>query len=823
MLFSGSAFSALPSFSSYIPLSLPDHHLYLLLPSIFSLFLLQIFHHCHSQSSTPRNVTKSPQTMGREWYWGGGGGGGTNKSSKRKSTSKKPDAAGGMAAATAAASAPAGCMCAVFQLFDFHQLPFSTPLNHRPSFHIPHHPPSVPKGSEAPRNSLELLEEMEDRASSLPLAVKAAHPQNLNIPMGIQIKTARGRTRPGSAGQSDSETVPSSPATKTPTLVARLMGLDLLPENQNYSPRSSASSSTTPYKLSHHLTSRTPKQHHRRSCDDSGAGRSLPETPRISSARRSDVDHYHHRLSLQLNNKENTNTSEELVISRIKALKLNGRDLKPEEECRSPRQYARQIVKQVKESVSRRVGLLDITNNQSKNRDPPLPEKQSRRSSGGGGGGGGGSRRRDNDLVKSKKASKLLTRLAEEEEEEDLFVNLVPLKKDRKVLDELSQSRKQSILSAPISSRPLPNNEEKSAVKLMVVSPPIATTTGKKEGGGKRGLPPQTSDIIRNKQEEPFVRPSAGNRGGGGNIPDKRCRKTPLSSNLLQGISVPSIILPVKKDPAPPATKILSPQKQADSKRSTSSSQLPSSPSHTASYRLTSHHQQEATRPLPSEETGHQKQAAAVSIAGDGSAAAAEYEYITRILKRTGIDKNTPISFTKWFSPAHPLDPTIFYHLEHITTATTTPPPSSGHVIPPSDRKLLFHLTDEILSGILKPYINVKPWTTTNRKPRPPPPAARGSDLINDLCRRIRSFPNADCKVLEDIDALIDKDLPERWMETAAEEEGERIVTDVEKEILESLIQETAGEVLVSLGAKRRRAVSRGHVLGREFDHVRRR
>ncbi|CAN1842529.1 hypothetical protein LINPERHAP1_LOCUS36872 [Linum perenne] len=743
--------------------------------------------------------------MGKEWYWGGGG------ASKKKPTSKKTGKGEGMAAATAAAAAaPAGCMCAVFQLFDFHQLPFSTALNHRPSFHVPHHPHSIPKGSEAPRNSLEIRdEEMVDRASSLPLSVKA--PGNLNIPMGIQIKTTRSRTRLGSgsaAAQSDSETVPSSPATKTPTLVARLMGLDLLPENQNYSPRSSASSSTTPYKLSHHLSSSRPKQgsnaysHHRRSCDDSG--RSLPETQRISSARRSDVDHYHHRFSLQLNNKENTNassSSEELVISRIKSLKLNGRDLKPEEECRSPRQYARQIVKQVKESVSRRVGLLDITNNQAamRNRDPPLPEKQ-RRS----GGGGGRSKRRDSDLVaaakvKSKKISKVLTRLAEEEEEDDSFVDLVPVKSERKVFDEMSQSRKQSILSAtkaPINSQTEErNNEKESAVKPAVVLPPI-----------KRVLPPQTSDIIRNKQEEPFVRPSAGNRvGGGGNIPDKRCRKTPLSSNLLQGISVPSIILPAKKDPVPPATKILSPQKQADSKRST----LPNSPSHTTSYRINPHHQEEqATRPLRS--------AATVAGGGDVSAAAAECEYITRILKRTGIDKNTPISFTKWFSPAHPLDPTIFYHLEHITTATTTPPPSAGHVIPPSDRKLLFHLVDEILAGILKPYINVKPWTTKPPQSPTATAAVRGADLIDELCRKVRSFPNADCRVLEDIDALIDKDLPESWKETAAEEEGEAIVTAVEKEILDTLIHETAADVL---GARaKRHAVSRF-----EFDHVTRR
>ena len=69
--------------------------------------------------------------------------------------------------------------------------------------------------------------------------------------------------------------------------------------------------------------------------------RSLPETPRISSARRSDVDH-HHRLSLQIS-KENAGVSEDLDFSKSS---YKRRDLKlinfDHENVKNPSHYARQ-------------------------------------------------------------------------------------------------------------------------------------------------------------------------------------------------------------------------------------------------------------------------------------------------------------------------------------------------------------------------------------------------------------------------------------------------------------------------------------------------
>lgn len=71
--------------------------------------------------------------MGKDWYWG------ARKSSKK--TTPQTDI-------------PPGCMCALFQTFDFH--PFHFSIN-QPQHHSPIN--SISKEPQAPRNSLESQEE----------------------------------------------------------------------------------------------------------------------------------------------------------------------------------------------------------------------------------------------------------------------------------------------------------------------------------------------------------------------------------------------------------------------------------------------------------------------------------------------------------------------------------------------------------------------------------------------------------------------------------------------------------------------------------------
>ncbi|XWS50623.1 hypothetical protein CRYUN_Cryun12cG0101800 [Craigia yunnanensis] len=727
--------------------------------------------------------------MGRDWYWGSGA-----KPSSTSNSSKRASERG------SGQTTPSGCISAVFHLFDFHHLQF--PLNHqttssscscfKPDSFLSPDATTTIKGAEAPRNSLESDEEGSTSASASLTSSTSKEEEILNIPIGIQIKTSRDtRSKVGAPNNDTSLEISGSPGTKTPTLVARLMGLDLLPESRSPS-FSSAPNFQAKSRLNHHIQPPKPLQSkitgHRNSLDSDIKGtRSLPETPRISSARRSDVDH-HHRLSLQIN-KENMSASEELVMSRLSSLKR--KELKHEDENRSPGHYARQIVKQVKESISRKVGM-DITN-AVRNRKQAREELVSQ--------------------FKYKKISRALTKVAADSSPGKHATPSCSPKlrflesKSKPVINSSSkdhnpQPPKSSFSSSPeINIQPQPiivlpkpmlqPSEEEQDEQRKQQQPPRAASKCKKGSSEKFGSwlkkPQQTSDIIRNKQEEPFVRPSTANRV---NIPDKKCRKSPLSNDLLN-ITVPSL-LPLRKDPSPPDTKI--PQKQVlDAQRPKRSSQLSSCSSQT-------YNKQEATHAHVSRENNNGNRCNDATTPTSTKGDEAEYEYIVRILRRTGLDKVTPVSFTSWFSPSHPLDPSIFYYLEHFTTCSTTilsntngnnNKTKSGQLSHRCNRKLLFHLVDEILIEILKPYFNLKPWVITVGHAFS---HMDGSQLIDTLCSKIRSFPQADCRVLEDIDALIDKDLPEIKLQSVMvyEEEGEGIVAEIEKDILEALVHETA-------------------------------
>lgn len=168
-------------------------------------------------------------------------------------------------------------------------------------------------------------------------------------------------------------------------------------------------------------------------------------------------------------------------------------------------------------------------------------------------------------------------------------------------------------------------------------------------------------------------------------------------------------------------------QQESDTHPSKRNTQLSSSSSHSYKhYNLTAKFQ-EMNRDTCNGAT----------ISGDG----AEFQYIQRILKRTGIDKSTPLSLAKWYSDSHPLDPSIFHHFElfHLPIFTT---PNSTLTLR-CNRKLIFQLVDELLVEILKPYFSFKSRQRCQMN---------GKELIDTLCMRIRSFPSANCQVLEDID-----------------------------------------------------------------------
>ncbi|KAL0734418.1 hypothetical protein Bca4012_010628 [Brassica carinata] len=261
--------------------------------------------------------------MGRNCGHGGDGGAAFSTKSKRKAN---------------------GCMAAFYHLFDFQHLYF-------PSHHdLTNDPPSRSK-------DLKLIQEQES-----PPSTTYKDKQSLNIPVSMRVRTGTG-TRSSRLIATDTSTTSSaemcnSPGSKTPSLVARLMGLDLLPEKTDLN-----HSLPSLHTMTHHGTSRLTS--HRLSKKDTrlGGTRSLPESPRVSSARRSDFDI--HRLSLQLNKE---NKREEFGCSRLKLTKQQ-----EQEEIQSPRQILKQIKERAVVTTGRVVGM-DITNSVKNREARPLQD-----------------------------------------------------------------------------------------------------------------------------------------------------------------------------------------------------------------------------------------------------------------------------------------------------------------------------------------------------------------------------------------------------------------------------------------------------------------
>lgn len=353
----------------------------------------------------------------------------------------------------------------------------------------------------------------------------------LKIQKKIRIKTSGStRSRTGSFSGDLSSEISASPGTKTPTLVARLMGLDLLPD--------ALSTSSTP-----NIQAHRPKQHikiikHRNS---TGSSDNLPETPRMSSARRSEVEH---RLSLQIN-KENTVPCEDFETPRFSFSKRKYYD-ENNNNSRSPSHYARQIVKQVKESVSRKVGF-DITNT-VKNREQGREEFVSQ--------------------FKSKKLSK--TSLNESSPGKHSKSSHSPrlsrfIDTKNKPTSPITPKNNQSTNSVlkPPSPPPVANIETQlSRVSTQPKPQALAekefqhqksVTKFKKTNSGKVSSrvnkSPQTS--MRKKQEESFIiirAPSSAAKVNDNKNKNKRTH--PLSSNLLSNLNAVPNLLPLKTGPS---------------------------------------------------------------------------------------------------------------------------------------------------------------------------------------------------------------------------------------------------------------------------------
>ncbi|KAI7755073.1 hypothetical protein M8C21_006540 [Ambrosia artemisiifolia] len=154
------------------------------------------------------------------------------------------------------------------------------------------------------------------------------------------------------------------------------------------------------------------------------------------------------------------------------------------------------------------------------------------------------------------------------------------------------------------------------------------------------------------------------------------------------------------------------------------------------------------------------------------------YEYVEAVLLAS--DLNWDEFEQRWLSSAQILDPSLYHELQIFSSRA------------PHDQLLLFDTTNEILKEVCDCSLAFFP-ESSYRKPSihlfP-----KGMDLINEVWERIE--PRLNCYYPRSLDQLIKKDfeVSRTWMELHSE--TREIVTDVEEQIFEDIIDDIVFSLL---------------------------
>lgn len=159
------------------------------------------------------------------------------------------------------------------------------------------------------------------------------------------------------------------------------------------------------------------------------------------------------------------------------------------------------------------------------------------------------------------------------------------------------------------------------------------------------------------------------------------------------------------------------------------------------------------------------------------------------ILERGGIT-NTATARVRWYSPSLPIDPFVFHQLELDLPLSRS---IKGHhpLGNRCNRKLLFHLVEELLSDLLVSWSS-KPHNKISKEL-----------LLDGVWSQIRSFPLADCQVIEDIDSLVAGDLAEAKVRRLLGHplvvaEAERVALEIGEDVLDSVVGEAVATLALS-------------------------
>ncbi|MED6207449.1 hypothetical protein PIB30_035928 [Stylosanthes scabra] len=579
----------------------------------------------------------------------------------------------------------------------------------------------------------------------------------------------------------------SSPA-KTPTLVARLMGLDLLPPPSSPSCSSSSCLSTPNLHRKNILLSK-----HRNSTDCV----MVDSSPRTASH----LDYYHHRLSLQIN----TNKEQDLEM-RFSSSKRNHFDYSnnnvsnsrtttsSSSSSSSPSHMARQIVKQVKKNVmmnnnnsNRKVGQ-DITNT-LKPREQLVTQIKLKKK------------------LSSKPSSSFSPRLRFIETKNTNHTPTPP-PPPPPVEEELPR----------VLIRPKEEQEEEGSLKQNQKS--LVTKCNNKKVKHEKFNSASSSKL--KKQEESFIVRPPTNRSGDIIIKNAITRthnnkKThPLSNNLLNNINtvVPNLF-PIKIEASPPSTKINHNNKQTGVCDK-------SSPQHHQSHRYKQGGiiSTLATREFSINDIVQAKtinhHSYSPSTTGEELAAAEsekhhhgpEFQYITGILSRTFNKEEQLATTTTTTGQRFSHD-----HLEEhpiLNSRVSTPQNVKDCIFSMTqklglrwNRRLMFDLVDEVLMEVVRPTksSSSRLWFLHGSCCCCCYQGTTVEGLMERVWKRIGKFPCKRCEFLEDIDGLIESEDMEKVkvdVEDGLEEEGEKLVAEIEGNIWNTLLHESLMLIITS-------------------------
>eukprot|EP01018_Ginkgo_biloba_P015774 Gb_38190 [translate_table: standard] len=175
--------------------------------------------------------------------------------------------------------------------------------------------------------------------------------------------------------------------------------------------------------------------------------------------------------------------------------------------------------------------------------------------------------------------------------------------------------------------------------------------------------------------------------------------------------------------------------------------------------------------------------------------------YVRNVFVSAGFSNDNILAFTRWYSPAHPIDPHVFDQLENYyhELKAVNPCKNSGSEscqacvksnvwLDELHRKLMFELVDEIVGQKIKPYLNTRAWIN------PVKPNLRymstGKQLLSEVWNEICTCPEADCEILEDVEALVAGDMVKEAPWAGDSEDIEKVGFELEQQIFSYLLEE---------------------------------